>query len=318
MNSIYSHTPIYKSKKPKKFLKVVAIILSILLITVLIGSLFSKDRARETKPFFEEIKTPTVIAHRGGSVYPENTLLAFEHSLQIGADVIEFDVHMTSDGHPVIIHDFTVDRTTNGEGAIDSFTLEEIKQLDAGYYYTASDGSHPFRNQGITIPTVKDVFEHFPKAYMNIEIKGQYPTNGPSQIEEKLWELIKAYNMEDQVLLASFDQKIIDRFNEFANGEVALSGGRNEVTKFVLLNKFLLSGLYVPKVDALQIPTKANPFNLADRRLIRSAEKLNMHVHYWTINDEESMRDLLHLGAHGIITDDPELLIEVMQELGLR
>lgn len=319
MNSIYSHTPIYKRKQPKsRFFKISLLILAVLLLFLLFSQVFFNEKTRDSKPFFTALETPMVIAHRGGSQYPENTLPAFEHSKKIGADVLEFDIHMTKDGHLVIIHDFTVDRTTNGEGPIDSFTLEELKQLDAGYYFQDENGNYPFRDEGITIPTVKEVFEHFPDAYMNIEIKGQYPVDGPSEIEEKLWLLIKEHNMEDQVLLASFDQKIIEKFNELADGKVAISGGRNEVTKFVLLNKFFLSALYTPKVDALQMPTNASGFNLVDNKLVRNAGDLNMHVHYWTINDEETMRELLHLGADGIITGEPELLIEVMKELGLR
>ncbi|OIJ12824.1 hypothetical protein BKP35_09635 [Anaerobacillus arseniciselenatis] len=318
MNSIYSHTPIYKRKKRKQPIKFLIITFLFTLIISIFAIPFTKDHSRNVKPFFKELDTPIVIAHRGGSAFPENTLPAFEHSEQIGVDVLEFDIHMTKDGHLVAIHDFTVDRTTNGTGEVDSFTLDELQQLDAGYYFTDREGNYPFRNEGITIPTVEEIFEQFSHMDMNIEIKAQYPKAGPSEIEAKLWQLIQQYEMKDKVLLASFEQKIINKFNELANGQVAISGGKNEVTKFVLLNKFFLSKLYNPKVDALQMPTKVNLFNLADQKLVRNAQKLNMHVHYWTINDRETMEELLKLGADGIITDDPELLMEVMKELGMR
>lgn len=318
MNSIYSHTPIYRRKRNKKPVKLAVITLLFLLVLAIFTIPFSKDRAREIKPFFKALNTPMVIAHRGGSTLPENTIPAFKHSEQIGVDVLEFDIHMTKDGHLVAIHDFTVDRTTNGTGTVDSFTLEELEQLDAGYYFTDRDGKYPFRNEGITIPTVAEIFDQFSHMYMNVEIKAQYPKDGASEIEAKLWQLIQQYEMEDKVLLASFDQKIINKFNELAHRQVAISGGKNEVTKFVLLHKFFLSKLYHPKVDALQVPTKASIFNLKDKKLIHGANNLHMQTHYWTINDEETMRELLQLGANGIITDDPELLIEVMKELGFR
>lgn len=311
---MYSHTPIYRQKKQKKRYK---ILLPLVLFFVLFSAIFINiDRTRDVKPFFKETNSPLVIAHRGGNTFPENTLLAFSHSEKIGADVLEFDIHMTKDGHLVVMHDGTLDRTTNGENNIEDYTLEEIKQLDAGFYFQDDQGNYPYRNKGITIPTVEEVFEEFPHMHMNIEIK--VPKEKNMNIEEKLWQLIETYKMEDKVLLASFEQKIINNFNDIAKGKVAISGGKNEVTKFVLLHKFFLSKLYSPKVDVIQMPTEQKNLNLKDQKLISGAQKLNMQVHYWTINDKEEMRQLLQLGANGIITDKPELLIEVMKELGLR
>lgn len=310
--SIYSHTPINKvrqRKKPFKYLLFTTILL--LIVTFLIS--FTVEKKRETKPFFHALDTPLVIAHRGGSTYPENTILAFQHATEIGVDIIEFDIHMTKDGHLVVIHDDTVDRTTNGTGAVGSFSLEKLKQLDAGYSFAGLEGNFPYRNQGVTIPTVREVFEQFPSSYMNIEIKAQYPN-----IEETLWELIKEYKLENKVLLSSFNQNIITKFNEVTNGKVAIGGGKKEVTKLVLLQKFFLGNFYYPKVDVIQIPTEANRFNLADRKLIRRVSNLNMKTLYWTINDEAEMKKLLMLGADGIITDNPDLLIRLMKQLGLR
>lgn len=283
-------------------------------MTITIGVLAQKGTDKiDTKPFFQAHETPLVIAHRGGSTYPENTIPALLHSVEIGADMIEFDVHMTKDGHLVVIHDFTVDRTTNGQGRVDSFTLAELQQLDAGYHHTSSGGTFPYRNQGITIPTVREVFERLPTTFMNIELKGQYPG-----IEQRLFELIEEFQMQDRILLASFEQSVIEKFNEIAQGTVAISGGRSEVAKFVALHKLFLAPFYRPKVDAIQFPTKVSIFNMGDKKLIKGAHKRGMQVHYWTINDREQMKELLLLGADGIITDEPELLLEVIRELGLR
>ncbi|QOY34888.1 glycerophosphodiester phosphodiesterase [Anaerobacillus isosaccharinicus] len=310
--SIYNNAPIYKAKKRRNPVKyIIMSMIFLLLITIIIT--FPSETKRETKPFFQELETPLVIAHRGGSTYPENTLSAFEHSAKNGADILEFDIHMTKDGHLVAIHDKTVDRTTDGQGAVDSFTLSELKQLDAGYSYIDQNGQFPFRNQGITIPTVTEIFEQFPNSYMNIEIKAQYP-----DIEQKLWELIQDFNMENNVLIASFNQKIIDQFNQVSGGKAAISGGKAEVTKFVLLHKFFLGNFYRPKVDVIQIPTEQSIFNLVDKKLIRGVSKLNMQLHYWTINEPEEMEKLLLQGADGIITDKPEVLIELIEQLGLK
>ncbi|RXI96546.1 glycerophosphodiester phosphodiesterase [Anaerobacillus alkaliphilus] len=307
--SFYTFGPITKVKGRRSFSKY--LLLSILIFGFLLF-LLSNPEQIETKQFFQSYETPLVIAHRGGSVYPENTLSAFRHSFDIGSDILEFDVHMTKDGHLVVIHDFTVDRTTNGQGRVDSLTLAELKQLDAGYYHASEEG-YPYRNQGISIPTVREVFEQFPTSYMNIELKAQYP-----DIERKLLDLIHEFQLENKILLSSFEQKIIDAFNNLANGTVAISGGRSEVAKFVALHKFFLAPFYHPKVDAIQLPTKVKFFNLIDEKLIKGAQKRGMQVHYWTINDREEMRRLLLLGADGIITDEPEILLEILHELGLR
>lgn len=310
--SIYNNAPIYKAKRrrnPAKY--IIFSVIFFLFVAILIT--FPSETKRETKPFFQGLETPLVIAHRGGSTYPENTLPAFEHSAQIGADILEFDIHMTKDGHLVAIHDKTVDRTTDGQGTVDSFTLSELKLLDAGYSFIDQEGLFPFRNQGITIPTVTEIFEQFPNSYMNIEIKAQYP-----DIEQKLWELIQDFNMENKVLIASFNQKTIEQFNLVSGGKVAISGGKTEVTKFVLFHKFFLGILYRPKVDVIQIPTEQSIFNLVDRKLIRGANKLNMQLHYWTVNEPEEMEKLLLQGADGIITDKPEVLIELIEQLGLK
>ncbi len=277
-------------------------------ITAILHSIVALlDQKREIKPFFKELDKPLVIAHRGGSAFPENTLPAFQHAFNIGADMIEFDIQMTKDGQLVVIHDDMVDRTTNGHGPVSSFTLAELKQLDAGYSYTDHKGKFRYRNQGITIPTVNEVFEKFPNSYLNIDIKSNDPV-----IVKKLWELIRKYNMENQVLIFSFNQKIVNQFNKVTNGRVAVSSGNSEVLKFVALHRFLFGSLYKPKVDVIQIPTKVSIFNLANEMLIQSAHKRNMQVYYWTINNGEEMKRLLQLGADGIITDYPEVLIKIV------
>ena len=119
--------------------------------------------------------------------------------------------------------------------------------------------------------------------------------------------------LEEQVLFAAFDQEIIDIVLDVTNGEALVSGGRGEVTKFVILHKLFLNGLYRPQVNALQIPTEDSRINLKDKKLIRGARKKGMEVHYWTINDVETMQELIDLGADGIITDRPDLLIELLK-----
>ncbi|MCD8508849.1 MAG: glycerophosphodiester phosphodiesterase [Bacillus sp. (in: Bacteria)] len=301
--------------KKKKILRRIGIILGTILLIWTAIFLFPVSE-RPVKPFFVfDHDRPIIIAHQGGEhLAPSNTMVAFEMARDMGVDVLEFDIHKTKDGHLVAIHDNTVDRTTDGTGRVNDLTLEEIKQLDAADYFQDLNGEYSFRGQGITIPTVEEIFEEFSDMKMVIEVK---KTNDPElymPMTENLWELIERYGLEDQILIASFDQAINDKFTEISNGRLAVSGGRQEVTKFVVFHKLFLNSLYRPKVDAVQIPTEESIFNLADRNLIRGAERRGMEVHYWTINDEETMRELIELGAHGIITDRPDLMLKILNE----
>lgn len=263
-------------------------------------------------PYFDQ-DNPLVIAHQGGEhLAPSNTLASFEQAMELGVDVIEFDIHMTKDGHLVSIHDDTVDRTTNGSGKVNDLTLKEVQSLDAGTYFKDLNGEYSYKDEGVFIPTVEQIFEAIPNMRWNIEIKD---TNDPvlyKEISIKLWETIKNYQLEDQVLIVSFDQDIIDIVTKISNDKALVSGGRGEITKFVILHKLFLNGLYQPKVDAFQIPIKEGIINLADRKLIRGASKRGIDIHYWTINDEETMKRLIDLGATGIITDRPDIMLNLL------
>ncbi|WP_236634708.1 glycerophosphodiester phosphodiesterase [Alteribacter lacisalsi] len=295
------------NSKTKRALQVFALILCIWM-----GIYLFPVSERPPQPFFQNQEGPLVIAHQGGEhLAPSNTLEAFENAEELGADVLEFDVHITADGVPVAIHDATVDRTTDGTGTVNDMTFDEIKVLDAGDYFQDSNGEYSYRGQGVTIPSVEEILENFGHMKLNIELKA---TNNPDQHEElvhSVWDLIRTYEMEEKVLIASFEQDLIDRFREVSGG-AAVSGGRQEVTRFVLLHKLFLNSIYSPTVDAVQIPVEESIFNLADHSLIRGAHNRGMEVHYWTINDEETMEKLIELGADGIITDRPDLLLELL------
>ncbi|MDE5416283.1 glycerophosphodiester phosphodiesterase [Alkalihalobacterium chitinilyticum] len=299
-------------QKKRRWLSVmITIIVVIIGVWMILNFLPVQERA--AKPFFES-ERPMVIAHQGGEhLAPSNTIVAFEQARQLGVDVIEFDVHITKDEQLVAIHDSTVDRTTDGEGSVAELTLEEIQQLDAGYYFQDLDGEYSFRGKGITIPTVEEIFDNFSEMKMVIELKATNPPSSHQVMSELLWELLQRYELEERVLIASFDHSIIEAFDELADGRVAISGGREEITNFVVFNKLFLNGLYRPNVDAVQIPTEESIFDLTSSRLIKAAHRKGMEVHYWTINDEETMKLLLDQGADGIITDRPDLLLNLLE-----
>ncbi|HYK71738.1 MAG TPA: glycerophosphodiester phosphodiesterase [Pseudoneobacillus sp.] len=277
---------------------------------------FGPVHKRPDLPFFTS-EQPLVIAHQGGELLaPSNTMMAFQHAVDLGVDVLETDIHITKDGELVTIHDPSVDRTTNGTGLVSELTLEEVQKLDAGYHFKDLNGKQSYRGKGAYIPTVEELFKAFPSMRMVIEIKDDNPPERINEISEKLWKLIQDYKKENEIIVASFDQKIVDHFQEISNGKVAMAAGESEIRKFIILKKFFLANLYRPKADAFQIPTEASIFNLATPSVIKEAKRRNVNVQYWTIDDKETMKTLLQNGANGIMTNRPDLLLEVMDEMG--
>jgi glycerophosphoryl diester phosphodiesterase len=268
----------------------------------------------QTLPFFQNEHTkPIVIAHQGGKLLaPGNTIEAFRNAEKLGVDVIEMDIHITRDGHLVTIHDPTVDATTDGRGQVADYTLEELQRLDAGYTFKNAEREYSFRGKGVYIPTLEEVFQRFPHMKMNIEIKDDNPPERLDEIIRNLLGLIKEYDMENNVLIASFDQSIIDRFTLASGGRIAVQAGTQEVKKFVILHKLLLRNLYKPKVHGFQLPLQKGKIDFTDPVLISGAQRLNLPVHYWTVNDRQTMQHLIDAGADGIITDRPDLLLKLL------
>ena len=263
---------------------------------------------------FPELKTPYLLAHQGGELLaPTNTMAAFAVADTIGVDFLDIDVHMTRDGHLVGIHDNTVDRTTNGHGRVDAYTLADLQKLDAGYHFQDLQGNYSYRGKGVSIPALEEVFSTYgAKYYLHFEIKDAYPKNGPSQIEEKLWALIQKYALEKRTIVGAFQQKIVDRFQQLSAGLVAVEAGTTEVTQFVLAHKLRMPGLYRRRSHILAVPLRSHGINLKDGVLIAGAHHLGMQIYYWTIDDKPTMQELIEMGADGIFTNRPDLLKEVI------
>ncbi|MDV2580762.1 glycerophosphodiester phosphodiesterase [Alkalibacillus haloalkaliphilus] len=270
----------------------------------------------EPKAFFENDR-PMVIAHQGGEhLKPSSTMAAFENAVELGVDVLETDLHISKDGYLINIHDPSVDRTTDGTGNVADLTLEELKQLDAGHYFKDEQGDHPYRGQGLELITVEEMFEAFPDERFILEIKDTNPSERNDEIIERLIMLIDRFDMQEQVLIASFDQDIIESIQGQDPHDLAVAGGRSEIRNFVVTHKIFLRNLYNPSVDAVLIPTNESGFDLTTNDVISGADRLGLHVSYWTINDRDEMKRLLEAGADSIITDRPDLTFEVLEELG--
>lgn len=274
-------------------------------------------KVRSNRAFYREDDPDLfVIAHRGGrGLAPEGTMAAFDNAADLGVDMFEYDIHLTADGELVVIHDPTVDRTTNGEGRVNEMTLAEVQSLDAGYQFKDDTGNLTFRDQGVYIPTVEEVFTNYPTMRQLIEIKD---TNDPALYEkiiQKLWDLIQKYGMEDEVMIGSFDHKINQRFEEVSGGRIPIGAGEDEVRSFVQMHVPYLNGVAKTNVDAFQLPVEQEGHDLTTNNIIRSAKKRNISIYYWTINEEDEIKKLIDKGVDGLITDYPDRVQKVLKEI---
>jgi len=291
--------------KSRTFKMVLAVIFLVFIVSVLVNP------KAPSKPYYDGVTGTLVIAHQGGDgVWPGDTIYAFEKAVEIGADVLEMDAHITKDGRIVLMHDETVDDTTDGTGLIEDMTLEELKKLDAAYDWSNDGGqTFPYRGLGIQVPALDELFEKFPQMRYVIEIK---LTKNP--IDKPMCDLIRKYNMQDKVLVASFHDDAMAMFRKTCP-EVATSASRTEVRNYVLLGKAFLWGFYIPKFQSVQPPFDPKDslnIPIMTKRFISESHAKNIRVEPWTVDDPALMKQYIEWGVDGIITDRPDLMVELL------
>lgn len=258
-----------------------------------------------------------MFAHRGGAgLFPENTIYAFKQAIEkYKVDALEIDVHLTKDGEPIVIHDDTLERTTNGKGHVSETTLKEIKKLDAGYNFTPDGGkTFPYRGKGITVPTLKEVLLEFQSSQVgiNIEIKLGY-----KNIENKIYNMIVGLNMMDYCLVNSGYYTVMERFRKINKRGIPVGADTFSGAKAYFSSKLNLKPLFKVKADALQLPYKyKNKIPLITENLVKLCKSSGVKLHIWTIDDKDLMRKLLDLGVDGIMSDYPDRLHAVYKEYG--
>jgi glycerophosphoryl diester phosphodiesterase len=277
---------------------------------------------------------PLNIAHQGGEIEaPSDTLYAFKTAKRKGADVIETDVHLTADGRVVVLHDETVDRTTNGSGSVEQMTLDQVKRLDAAYWFiegegTVHDASRPARDftwRGVAtgerppperfepndfkIPTLDEVLAAFPHTRLNIELKPTTIMSG--RLESAVAALLARHGRSDDVIVASFNDSQVELFKALAP-EVHTAPGTGQVAAFWASSQGPGTGTPNPQHVALQVPETFNGLTVVSPDFIADAHANNLAVHVWTVNDADDMRRLLDWGVNGIMTDRPTLLERVL------
>ena len=250
---------------------------------------------------------PLRFAHRGGAaLWPENTMMAFQGSVDLGYRYLETDVRATADGVLVLFHDHHLGRLTNGAGRVEQWRWEELRRLDAAYHFGPSDG-FPHRGRGLGIPQLADLLVAFPEVMVNIDLK-------QPGIEELLARTVAAGGYEDRVLIGSFKDRRIARFRKASSGRVATSAGPAET--LVLWSASRIGRPAPITADALQVPVRAGGLTVVDRRFVAAAHAAGKQVHVWTVDEPNEMRRLLAHGVDGIMTDRPDLLNDVVAETG--
>ncbi|HEX8123698.1 MAG TPA: glycerophosphodiester phosphodiesterase [Solirubrobacteraceae bacterium] len=279
-------------------------------------------------------------AHQGGEdEYPSNTTYAFESALDIGADWLEIDVNLTQDGRIVVMHDTTLDRTTNGTGPVIDHTLAEIQQLDAAYWFVPDAGArrvadrrpgdtYPLRGirtlakkapkgfgpDDFRVPSLEDVLDRYPKVATNIEIKGE-TEEIQMRTADVLAPIVKATGRSD-IIVVSFNQNVVDHFHQIAP-DVPLAPGVGGGAKFLLQNESPGEG-----VVAFQIPIT---FDLGGQKLVvatpenvKRAHEAGYAVHVWLSNDTEDVatyRRLLNMCVDAVMAAKPKLFESELRRL---
>jgi glycerophosphoryl diester phosphodiesterase len=254
---------------------------------------------------------PTNFAHRGASSrVPENTLEAFRLAVLSGAGGLELDVHMASDGRVVVIHDDSVDRTTEGTGLVRRMTLHEVQSFDAGYRFTPDGGNtYPYRGRGVPVPELGEVLREFPGHKVNIDVKEEQPG-----VEAALLQTIRDAGAGDRVLVVSEMPAVVERVRELSGNSISTGASRREIRDFYRLSRLRLEVLVRPPYDALQVPVEYGGREVVTPRFVNAAHNRGVRVDVWTIDESEEMRRLLDLGADVIMTNRPEVLEGVLGE----
>jgi glycerophosphoryl diester phosphodiesterase len=246
---------------------------------------------------------PLRLAHRGSRVlWPENTIAAFQGAKDRGCLYIETDLHVSKDGVVVVFHDHRLERVTNGKGPIAKWLWEDLRRLDAAYFFKPEE-DYPLRGKGIGIPSLEEVIKTFPRMHFNVDLKQ------PGS-EAAVAGFIDTHNIHDRLLIASFSDRRIRRCSNHLNRPTATSVGRWE---FLRLWTSSRRGKPLKTTAAvLQMPVRHGGITWLDRKLIQAAHAQGIQVHVWTVNDAQEMRRLLSLDVDGIITDRIDLLNEVL------
>ena len=247
------------------------------------------------------------IAHRGGAkLRPENTLVAFAHALAVGVDAVECDVRLSKDGQPVVIHDETLDRTTNRSGLVSALTAEELAHVDAGHHFGLAEG-FPFRARGVGVPRLSDVLSLATGVAVIVEIKGEdVATVGP------VLDAIDAAGAASRVIIGGFSHAVLSAVRRRAPGLVT-SASQTEVIS-ALRWSYVWRAPRRPAFQLIQAPLQLRGRRVLNRSLVRVLRRAGLPVQAWIVDEIDDMQRVLDWGVTGLISDRPDRAVQVINE----
>lgn len=256
-------------------------------------------------PFFERALRPRVFAHRGGcALGPENTMAAFERGLAAGADGLELDVHLSSDGVVVVSHDATLDRTTDASGRIDRRTAAELSRIDAGYHWVDAGGNALFRACGVGVPMLRDVLRRFRDVPIIIEMKVDRREMGDAVAAE-----VMAASAVDRVCAASDGSRAV-RAARDALPAMATSASRWDV-RLALYRSWAHWPVRRVEYGGYQVPETAGLIRVVSPTFVRHAHQAGLEVQVWTVDEAVDMERLLAWNVDALISNRPDLAVSV-------
>jgi glycerophosphoryl diester phosphodiesterase len=240
-----------------------------------------------------------IIGHRGAAAeFPENTLAAFDYAVSLGVDAIEFDLRLTRDGVLVVIHDPSLERTTNAAGWVADLTASELAAADAGACFSPDGRTFPFAGAGLRIPRFEEMLERYPNTPLIIELK-------VAETAPETLRLIRRHGAEDRVLVDSMDHRALKLFR---GSRVAVGAAKWDVISLMWRSAMGMTPRALP-YSALCVPERY-VINVPVDRLAKAAASRGVPTHVWTVNDREDARRLWSSGVIGIISDDPAAMVE--------
>lgn len=266
----------------------------------------SEDTQSNSNNHYLACPCPHLIAHRGASGnFPDSTELAFNKALEFNTDILEFDVHLSKDGEVVISHDESLVRITGEDILIPSTDFQEIKQKNAGFTFQNHKNEFPFRHMYLKVLSLSEFVEKFPHSRFNIELKSNDLT-----LAEKVSDFIKQHQLEKRVVVASKHSEALEHFRSLQQNATLTSANLYEIIHAYIAWLFNLDLSKAP-YQLLQLP-----YQWVNSSLVSYFQQQGKQVHVWTVNDVDSIREMLKIGVDGVMTDYPELAYPVFVELG--
>lgn len=256
-------------------------------------------------------KSPMVIAHgdeSGCGLFPGNTLLYLHNMVQLGVDALELDLNLTADGHLILMHDATLERTTNGRGPVIDHTLEQLRELNAAHNWSRDGERFPYRDNPVRVATIDEVFEQLPETPLIIELKNDSPVAAKA-----LSRAIEKAGSGERVIVSSYHRAVIREFRRLCP-QVYTGVTMPEALQFYVAQWLGMSDRLQCDYQTMQLPMRYLGLDVYSRRFVNAARKRGMHLSVWTVDDREQMKKYIALGLDGIVTNRPDRLLKLLEE----